>query len=353
MAGGVGGVLAPPRTGRQLVNVRVLGPLAVEANGVPVHVAGPHRRRLLALLASMPGRLASVDLIIDSLWGEDPPPSATKTVQAHVARLRRSLAPAGVELIETAPGGYRLAVEPLAVDAVRFDEFAGQGRRLLATGARAEAAEALSAGLELWRGPAYVEFTEVEVVRAEATRLGELRLIAVEDLADAQLGMGAAVSAIPGLQRLVAEEPGRERAWSLLMRALYAAGRQHDALDAFHRARRSLAEEFGLEPGPELRAVERQIVEQDPTLASATGQVQLAAALRFSTPFIGRAEEQAALDVAWRQARRRRPAANPARDDRLRAHPPGRRPGRARARRRRWRRVLARLGATRSVRRAW
>ena len=135
MAGGVGGVLAPQRTGRQLVNVSVLGPLAVEANGVPVHVAGPHRRRLLALLASMPGRLASVDLIVDSLWGEDPPPSATKTVQAHVARLRRSLAPAGVELIETAPGGYLLAVEPSAVDAVRFDEFAGQGRRLLTAGA--------------------------------------------------------------------------------------------------------------------------------------------------------------------------------------------------------------------------
>ena len=303
MAGGVGEVLAPQRRDRQLVNVRVLGTLAVEANDVPVHVAGPHRRRLLALLASMPGRCASVDLIVDSLWGEDPPPSATKTVQAHVARLRRSLEPAGVELIETAPGGYRLAVEPSAVDAVRFDKLAGLGRHLLTAGARAEAAEALSAGLELWRGPAYVEFTEVEVVRAEATRLAEVRLIAVEDLADAQLGMGAAVSAIPGLQRLVVEEPGRERAWSLLMRALYAAGRQHDALDAFQRARRALAESFGLEPGPELRAVERQIFEQDPTLAAATGQAQLAAALRFSTPFIGRAEEQAALDVAWRQAR--------------------------------------------------
>ncbi len=270
---------------------------------MPVHVAGSHRRRLLALLASRPGRLASVESIVDALWGDDPPPSALKTVQAHVARLRRSLAPVGSELIETAPGGYRLAVDPSAVDAVRFERLAGEGRRRLVVGEHAEAAEALSAGLDLWRGPAYVEFADVEGARAEATRLRELRLMAVEDLAEAQLGMGAAVSAIPALERLVGDEPGRERAWGLLMRALYAGGRQHDALDAFQRARRALADSFGLEPGPGLRVLERQIVDQDPSLAPATGRALLAAALRYSTPFVGRAADRAALDMGWRQAR--------------------------------------------------
>src|SRR6266508_3347935 len=252
------------RAERHLVCIRVLGPLAVEDNVVPVHVAGSHRRRLLALLASRPGRLASVESIVGALWGDDPPPSALKTVQAHVARLRRSLAPVGSELIETAPGGYRLAVDPSAVDAVRFERLAGEGRRRLVVGEHAEA---------------------------------------VEDLAEAQLGMGAAVSAIPALERLVGDEPGRERAWGLLMRALYAGGRQHDALDAFQRARRALADSFGLEPGPGLRVLERQIVDQDPSLAPATGRALLAAALRYSTPFVGRAADRAALDMGWRQAR--------------------------------------------------
>ena len=109
---------------RGTVLVSVLGPLAVEADGREVHVAGTHRRRLLALLASRPGRMVSVDAIVDALWGEDPPPTAAKTVQTHVVRLRRSLSATDVELIETIRGGYRLAVDAGAVDAVRFEQLA-------------------------------------------------------------------------------------------------------------------------------------------------------------------------------------------------------------------------------------
>ena len=259
-----------PATPREDVRVSVLGPLAVEADGREVHVAGSHRRRLLALLASRPGRMVSVDAIVDALWGEDPPPTAAKTVQTHVVRLRRSLTAADAELIETVRGGYRLAVDPAAVDAVRFERLAADGRRELARGAAGSAAAMLGEALGLWRGPAYGEFGDAEFAAAERVRLDELRLRAMEDLAEAQLASGAAAVPIPELERLVVEEPGRERAWALLMRALYAAGRQHHALVTYQRARRTLAESFGLEPGPELRALERQILDQDPELIVAT-----------------------------------------------------------------------------------
>ena len=282
----------------------MLGPLAVDADGREVHVAGSHRRRLLALLASRPGRMVSVDAIIDALWGEDPPPTAAKTVQTHVVRLRRSLTAADAELIETVRGGYRLALDPAAVDAVRFERLAADGHRELARGAAGSAAAMLGEALGLWRGPAYGEFGDAEFAAAERVRLDELRLRATEDLAEAQLASGAAAVPIPELERLVVEEPGRERAWALLMRALYAAGRQHHALVTYQRARRTLAESFGLEPGPELRALERQVLDQDPELIVATDRPALPAALRTTGPLVGRRAELAWLAEAWELARR-------------------------------------------------
>ncbi|MGI9052631.1 MAG: BTAD domain-containing putative transcriptional regulator [Ilumatobacteraceae bacterium] len=281
--------------------VLVLGSLAVEGGGRTLHVAGAQRRRLLALLASRPGRTASVEAIVDALWVDDPPPSASKTVQSHVVRLRRSLAALG-DVIETVAGGYRLALPDDAVDASRFEGFCAAGHEHLRAGDHRVAAERFSAALELWRGTAYLEFRDIDFGAAEGVRLDELRLVTLEDLAEMQLTMGAAAGAVPGLERLVRDEPGRERAWSLLMRALYASGRQHDALGAFQRARHRLAEEFGLAPGPGLRAVERQILDQSPAFDTASGRGALAAALRASTPFVGRSSERAALDVAWRMA---------------------------------------------------
>ena len=161
---------------RQHIEVHVLGPLAVEANGREVHVAGSQRRRLLALLASRPGRMVHVDAIVDALWGEDPPPSAAKTVQSHVVRLRRSLSGIDGELIETVAGGYRLAVDALTVDAVRFEQLAADGRRELGRGAARAAVVTLSEALGLWRGAAYAEFADAEFATAAGVRLDELRL---------------------------------------------------------------------------------------------------------------------------------------------------------------------------------
>ena len=162
----------------------------------------------------------------------------------------------------------------------------------------------LGEALGLWRGPAYGEFGDAEFAAAERVRLDELRLRATEDLAEAQLASGAAAVPIPELERLVVEEPGRERAWALLMRALYAAGRQHHALVTYQRARRTLAESFGLEPGPELRALERQVLDQDPELIVATDRPALPAALRTTGPLVGRRAELAWLAEAWELARR-------------------------------------------------
>ncbi len=154
----------------------------------------------------------------------------------------------------------------------------------------------------MWRGPAYVEFRETDFGTAEGVRLDELCLAAREDLADAQIASGSASAAVVGLESLVHDSPGREGAWLLLMRALYASGRQHDALGAFQRARRGLAE-FGLEPGAQLSDMERRILEHDPALAPVSGTAMLAAALRTSGAMIGRDAERRALVTAWQAAK--------------------------------------------------
>jgi DNA-binding SARP family transcriptional activator/WD40 repeat protein len=288
----------------EVVRVLVLGPLAVEHDGRPLHVAGTHRRRLLAFLASRVGQVAGVDAIVDALWGDDPPPTATRTIQSHIARLRGSLAGVDRELIETTAGGYRLAIDPDAVDATEFEQLAAQGRRRLGAGDFAGAASVLDRALASWRGEAYVDFARTaEFASSEQVRLNVVRWAAVEDLTEARLECGALESVIADLERLVAEQPGRERAWGLLMRALYAAGRQHDALVAFQRARRALVEGFGLTPGPDLRAIEHRILEHDATLMVRGESAVPAGLRRDSTVLVGREGELAWLVDGWRAAR--------------------------------------------------
>lgn len=288
-------------TARSGLRVGVLGALVVEIDGEPVHVAGTHRRRLLALLASRPGRVAPVDAIVDALWGDDPPASAAKTVQSHVVRLRRSL---GVsDVVETVPGGYRLRVDPESVDAVRFEQLVADARRSATAGDTTAAAQSLATAIGLFGGPAFLEFRELPFVAGEAVRLDELRRTAIEELAELDLRAGVPANAVPALEHLLHDDPGREQAWALLARALYATGRQHDALTVFQRARHALADRYGLEPGPDLLELERRVLEQSPTLTPTAGRSALAAALRTSSPLVGRRDERAALETAWRSAR--------------------------------------------------
>ena len=295
-------VSAPASDHAGAVTVGVLGPLAVTAAGRPIHLAGRHRRRLLAFLASRPGQSVSTDAIIAALWADDPPPSAHKTLQSHVVRLRQSFGALDPNPIATVPGGYRLDVPDNAIDAEVFELLARSGHDRLRVSDFEVAVQQLGEALELWRGRAYQEFADVEFAGVAAARLEDLRLAAIEDLAESELGVGSAVRAAHRLERLLSEEAGRERGWGLLMRALYASGRQHDALKAYQRAQAFLAAEYGIEPGPELRSIERQIVAQDPQLVPGSGRTLLAAALQSSTPMVGRHAERDELWRSWRQA---------------------------------------------------
>jgi predicted ATPase/DNA-binding SARP family transcriptional activator len=240
------------------VRFELLGPLAVTLDGEPVALGGEKRRALLAALALEAGQVVTRDRLIDALWGEDPPDTARNTLQVYVSQVRKLL-PDGV--LETTSNGYRLAVDPGAVDVFEFDRLALAGRSALTIGDAGGAAETLGAALDLWRGP-----VPTDLPQAETLRLEELRLGAQEDRIDAELALGRHAQLVGELERLVAEQPLREGLRGQLMLALYRSGRQADALAVYQRARRTLVDELGIEPGESLRKLERAILAQDPSL---------------------------------------------------------------------------------------
>ncbi|HET9291151.1 MAG TPA: BTAD domain-containing putative transcriptional regulator, partial [Actinomycetes bacterium] len=289
---------------------QVLGPLEVEADNGPVTLGGPKERLLLALLLTRPNQVVPVDTLVQGLWGEHPPLTAAKTLQSHVKRLRRALEPGrarGVagEVLVTHQPGYRLRVAPGALDATRFEELAAKARRALSDGQADAAASLLGEALGLWRGQAFEEFTDSDVVVAEADRLAELRLGAVEDRIEADLWLGRHRELVAELEGLVRDQPLRERLWAQLLLALYRSGRQADALLAYQRARSVLVEELGIDPGAELRRLHAAVLAQDPGLDSPPpvepGPAwELPQALAVAGPaFVGRAAELAWLGVAW------------------------------------------------------
>ena len=178
-----------------------------------------------------------------------------------MSRLRTVLGPEAVLLARG--GGYALAAEPELLDAARFERLAGAGREALEAGAAAAAADHFAEALGLWRGRALADVAEVEPLAREAARLEEVRLLAAEGRVEADLALGRAAEVIGELEGLVGEYPVRERLWRLLVLALYRAGRQADALAAYRRARDMLAAELGIEPGEELRALERAVLRQE------------------------------------------------------------------------------------------
>lgn len=284
----------------------VLGPLRVSNGAGPVEVRGAKERTLLAHLVASAGRMVPSSDLIDSLWGDQPPRSAAKSLQTYVLRLRNALEPdrnGSPTVLVTEGPGYRLAVERTAVDAERFAGLVALGRRALADG-RAEAAVAtLSDALELWRGPAYAGFEATAFGQAEARRLSDMRLAALEDRCAAELELGRASAVVPELERLLGEHPLREGLWALLVLGLYRSGRQGDALAAYDRARGVLADELGVDPGPDLRELHGRVLVQDPTLAAPRRSPSLPPGLVApADPLVGRDEQLSVLREAWQRA---------------------------------------------------
>ena len=256
------------------MDVGILGPLVVSKGGRRLEVGGGKQRALLALLVLSAGRTISTDHVIDALWGPQAPSSALNSVRIYVSKLRKAL---GDGLLLTEGRGYVLTLAPEQIDARRFERLVTEGRELLATDEAARAREVLRTALALWRGPALADFTYEPFAQTEIARLEELRLTALEERIDADLALGRHVELVPELEALVHDHPLRERLRGQLMLALYRAGRQAEALEAYQQGRRLLADELGLEPSPALKALELQILKQDPALELRTAPLKLAA----------------------------------------------------------------------------
>lgn len=267
----------------------VLGPFEVRAGDQPVHVGGRLPRRLLAILVAGEGRPVSEDSLAEGLWGARPPRNPAGALQVYVSRLRRVL-PGTV--LERSAGGYRLLAAD--TDAERFRGHLVRARALVADDRHADAHESFEAALRLWRGTPYEDLADDESTSAIRAALVEQRDSAQEEAGAALLATGDHAGAVAMLEPLVHAAPYRERRWQLLALALYRAGRQAEALHAVRRVRSLLAEELGVDPGPELRQLEGRILSQDPALA-ATGAPAATPGDRPLSSFIGRDADLALL----------------------------------------------------------
>jgi DNA-binding SARP family transcriptional activator len=265
---------------------KVLGPLEAIGPSGPIKIGSGLQRAILALLVLNVGETVSTDHLIDEVWGDDPPPSAQHAIGVHVSRLRRAL---GVDCIESQPHGYRLRAEGSVIDLGRFQTLIVDASRAFAGGDPQAASDALAVGLALWRGPALGDLATSNAARAERARLDELRELALERRIDAELACGRHLELVPDLRRLVGEMPLREVFHARLMLALYRSGRQAEALEVYHRAREVLDRELGVDPGRELEALQRAVLDHDTALdlAAAPGPVGV----------VDRSSEQATLPI--------------------------------------------------------
>ncbi len=250
---------------------RVLGPLQVDDEGRILDLGRPKQRALLAVLLVGAGRVVSLDRLIDLLWGEERPARSTASLQVYVSNLRRILEPerrphSPSAVLLTRPPGYMLRIGADDLDASRFEVLAAEGRRLLSEGRHRPARQTLEDALALWRGDALADFADEDFAQPSVVRWEQLRQVATEDRIEADLALGSHDRCVAELEGLVARFPHRERLWALLMVALYRGGRQGDALRAGARARAVLKDDLGLDPGPDLRRLESDILDHAPTL---------------------------------------------------------------------------------------
>jgi predicted ATPase/DNA-binding SARP family transcriptional activator len=240
------------------VRVRILGPVELtDATGGPVPLGGARLRALLIRLAIDAGRFVSAERLAEDLWPSERPADVANALQALVSRLRQAT---GKDTIGYQSGGYRLELDPAQIDAAKFERQVIAGRAAVASGEIARGAALLRGALELWRGDALADAADWPFAAGPASRLGEARLAAIEDAVDAELRLGRGPELVAEVTELAAANPLRERLSGLLMRALYTAGRQADALQTYEDIRHTLAERLGVDPSPALAAVHLAIL---------------------------------------------------------------------------------------------
>jgi DNA-binding SARP family transcriptional activator len=249
----------------------ILGPLEVTRGMASLTPSAAKQRALLALLLLNANTVVSADRLIDELWGADAPATAQSALQVHVSQLRRVLEEKraqrdSYEVVITRPPGYLLRVAHDQVDLQRFERLAAEGAQGLAEGRAQFAAKSLREALALWRGPALADLLFETFAQVPAARLEELRVAALEKRIDADLACGRHAELVGELQELCARHPTQEGFAAQLMLALYRSGRQAEALDVYQNTRTALVSELGIDPGPALQRLERDILVQDPGL---------------------------------------------------------------------------------------
>ncbi|MDI3405809.1 AfsR/SARP family transcriptional regulator [Streptomyces cavernicola] len=248
----------------------LLGPLEAFSNDTPVGLGGFNQRATAGFLLLHANEVVPTSKLMHALWGYDSPVTSRKMVQNSISGLRRILdrhaGPEGPVALTTCAPGYRLTVAPDGTDLGRFHRLVDRGRAELAAGHRQSGLSRLREALTLWRGPALVDLTESGISWPELTAIAGTRRAVFEDCAKESLDQGKHYEILGELEEMAAAEPTGERICGLLMLALYRCGRQRDALSAYQRTRTVLRDEFGLDPGRELRELELAVLNQDPSL---------------------------------------------------------------------------------------
>lgn len=255
------------------MEIRVLGPLTADLNGLSIVPTAAKPRQILALLALNRGRVVTVGALMEEVWGLELPRSAATTLQTYIMQLRRGLSSAlgpaaAKEILATRHGGYLLDAEPGSVDAQEFDRLAAQGYAAFDAESPEDAARLLTEALALWTGPALVDVQQGRLLEVEVTRLQESRLAVLERRIDADLRIGRHHEVLGELAGLTAQHPMHENLHAQFMLALYRCGRTSGALDAYQRLRAALVDELGLEPSARLRRLHHSLLAADPTLDS-------------------------------------------------------------------------------------
>jgi DNA-binding SARP family transcriptional activator len=278
------------------MDYRILGPLEAFDGERQLPLGGARQRAVLALLLLHGNETLTRDVIVDELWADDAPPTAAKVLQNCVSALRKELPP---DSIRTVAGAYQLVLEPDELDRDRFEGLLAEGRAALEAGDHADAADQFRRALGLWRGAPLSDLSYEPFAQDEIKRLEELHVAALEDRIESELALGHHDELVPELEALVSRHPLRERLRAQLMLALYRAGRQAEALEAYRAARRTLLAELGIEPGRPLRDLEHSILEQVPALDVAPRQAKpvLRPGRAAASPLEGRTEELGLLEA--------------------------------------------------------